>query len=183
MTEQPHPLVTANAAREANYGRFTARYGNVYTARQLRQLFARAYGTFKPAEDIWVQGDGTLIDPFRPNIQPRGFNSAQEYAIDRERHFRRRARSVPHAGRAGLYAGADRTWRSREDGAVFPVCPGVSGGTFSAQRHEFVNFGVADVVDDMTASSPTCGDQSARAHHSDRLAGAAGGDGVGADMS
>ena len=151
VTEQPHPLVTEHAARVANYGRFSARYGNVYTARQLRQLFHRAHGTFKPVEDVWTQPDGALVDPFRPNIQPRGFNSAQEYAIDRERHFRAVREAFRTLDVLVFTLGLTEAWRSREDGAVFPVCPGVSGGSFSAQRHEFVNFGVADVVADMTA--------------------------------
>jgi hypothetical protein len=41
--------------------------------------------------------------------------------------------------------------RSREDGAVFPMCPGVLGGTFDKRRHEFLNLGVEDVVSDMTS--------------------------------
>lgn len=37
------------------------------------------------------------------------------------------------------------------DGAVFPLCPGVLGGTFDKRRHEFVNLDVEDVVADVTA--------------------------------
>jgi hypothetical protein len=47
--------------------------------------------------------------------------------------------------------GLTECWRSREDGAVFPLCPGVLGGTFEKSRHEFVNLDVEDVVSDMTA--------------------------------
>lgn len=151
VTERPHPLVTENAARVLNYGMFTARYGNVYTARQLRQLFQRAYGAFRPAEDVWTQSDGTLVDPFRPNIQPRGFNSEREFAADRERHFRAVREAFRTLDVLVFTLGLTEAWRSRADGAVFPVCPGVSGGVFSAQRHEFVNFGVDDIVADMTA--------------------------------
>jgi hypothetical protein len=39
---------------------------------------------------------------------------------------------------------------SREDGAVFPLCPGVLGGRFDKKRHEFVNRDFEDVVSDMT---------------------------------
>lgn len=151
VTERPHPLVTENAARILNYGVFTARYGNVYTARQLRQLFQRAYGAFRPAEDVWTQCDGTLVDPFRPHIQPRGFNSEREFAADRERHFRAVREAFQTLDVLVFTLGLTEAWRSRVDGAVFPICPGVSGGVFSAQRHEFVNFGVDDIVGDMTA--------------------------------
>src|SRR3546814_6973693 len=45
--------------------------------------------------------------------------------------------------------GLTETWRSRVDGTVFPVAPGVSGGTYDSERHEFVNLDVSEVVDDM----------------------------------
>src|SRR4029077_9328696 len=59
-----HPFLGELAA-DFNYGAFSARYGNIYTSRQLLQLFDRAYKTFQPAEDIWPDGEGRLFDPFR----------------------------------------------------------------------------------------------------------------------
>jgi hypothetical protein len=47
--------------------------------------------------------------------------------------------------------GLTECWRSREDGAVFPVCPGVEGGTFDPARYEFYNQPVEDVIADLTA--------------------------------
>jgi hypothetical protein len=38
---------------------------------------------------------------------------------------------------------------SRQDGAVFPICPGVSGGEFDESRHRFINLTVADVISDL----------------------------------
>src|SRR3954471_8029833 len=46
ITETAHPITPRQAAQEFNYGVFTARYGNIYTAAQLLQLLRRAYGTF-----------------------------------------------------------------------------------------------------------------------------------------
>src|SRR5580693_9416408 len=45
-------------ARKHNYGVFSARFGNLYTARQLLQLTERAYGGFVPAETHWQRPDG-----------------------------------------------------------------------------------------------------------------------------
>ena len=56
VTEPAHPLFTPEQAREYGYGLFSARYGNIYTARQLLQLLRRAYGKFHPAEDCWGEG-------------------------------------------------------------------------------------------------------------------------------
>jgi hypothetical protein len=151
VTEPPHPLLTAQAALATNYGVFTARYGNIYTARQLLQLFDRAFGHFQPQEDMWRESGRMLIDPFRPNIQPGGFNSEREFIIDRRRHLQAVREMFETLDVFVFTLGLTEAWRSRRDGAVFPLCPGVSGGRFSPDDHEFVNFGVEDVVSDMRA--------------------------------
>src|SRR5471030_1640944 len=48
VTEPAHPILPADVAEAFNYGVFTARFGNLYTARQLLQLLRRAYGRFTP---------------------------------------------------------------------------------------------------------------------------------------
>lgn len=149
VTEPAHPLASAEAVRLTNYGLFTARYGNVYTARQLLQLFERAYGRLEPAEDIWSESERVFLDPFRPSIQPRGFNSRKEFDIDRERHFRAVREAFETLDVLVFTLGLTEAWRARPDGAVFPVCPGVMGGAFSPERHEFVNFGVEETVADL----------------------------------
>jgi len=70
----PEHLSDFEAVRR-NYGVFSARYGNIYTARQLLQLFDRCYGEFRPAERVWRRADGAYVDPFRPEIEPDGFAS------------------------------------------------------------------------------------------------------------
>jgi hypothetical protein len=47
--------------------------------------------------------------------------------------------------------GLTECWRSREDGAVFPICPGVEGGSFDPSQYEFYNQTVEDVTEDLTA--------------------------------
>ena len=148
VTEPPHPLLTPNAQFATGFGLFTARYGNVYTARQLVQLFERAFGRFTPAEDVWRDGP-RFIDPFRPNIQPGGFNSAREYEDDRQRHFAAVRKAFETLDVFVFTLGLTEAWRARADGAVFPVCPGVSGGVFDPAQHEFVNFGVDEVAADL----------------------------------
>lgn len=151
VTEQAHPVLTEAAAQALNYGVYTARTGNIYTARQLRQLIERAYGRFQPTEDIWDEGGGVWLDPFRPVIQPGGFTSRREYDIDRERHFAAVREAFETLDVFIFTLGLTEAWRARADGAVFPVCPGVSGGRFSPAAHEFVNFGVEEVVEDLHA--------------------------------
>lgn len=149
VTEEAHPLIDAGLARTFNYGLFSARYGNIYTARQLLQLWYRAYGAFHPREDIWAGPDGACLDPFRPRIQPGGFLSRRELELDRERHFAAVRRAFETLDVFVFTLGLTECWRDREDGAVFPLCPGVAGGDFDPARHEFHNFSVDEVASDL----------------------------------
>src|SRR5262249_18207171 len=66
---------------------FSARYGNLYTARQLRQLWDRAFGKFSPVDSAWQRSNGSWVDPFRPEIKRDGFSSPEEVQKDRESHL------------------------------------------------------------------------------------------------
>jgi hypothetical protein len=145
VTESAHPILPAEDARAANYGLFTARYGNIYTTLQLVQLFDRAYGVFTPAEDMWVIPSGGVVDPFRPNVQPGGFASEAEMRADRRHHLAKVREAFETLDVLVFTLGLTETWVSREDGAAFPLCPGVAGGTYDPARHAFRNLRTGDV--------------------------------------
>jgi hypothetical protein len=149
VTESAHPLLSAADAASFGYGQYTARYGNVYTARQLLQLIRRAYGRFQPAEDVW-EHEGSYYDPFRPAIQPGGFPTFEEYQRDRQQHFAAVRTGFETADVFIFTLGLTECWRARSDGAVFPVCPGTVAGSFDPARHAFLNLSVSEVVADMT---------------------------------
>jgi hypothetical protein len=150
VTERAHPIVPAAVAEHHNYDRFTARYGNIYTSRQLLQLLRRAYGRFAPSEDIWQGPDGSFVDPFRPQIQPGGFASRREYDADRAQHFAAVRRAFEQADVFIFTFGLTEAWHSAEDDAVFPLCPGVAGGTFDPHNHLLHNHDVEDIVRDFS---------------------------------
>jgi len=150
VTEPAHALFPPELATEFGYGMFTARTGNIYTARQLLQLFHRTYGNFQPAEDVWVEG-ACFIDPFRPQIQPGGFLSRREFTLDREKHLTAVRRAFETLDVLVFTLGLTEAWALKLDDAVFPLCPGVAGGQFDPARYEFHNFSVSEVVADMTA--------------------------------
>ena len=151
VTESAHPLVPSHLAEHYNFGTFTARYGNVYTSRQMVQLLRRAYGLFVPHEDVWRRDDGALIDPFRPQIQPHGFSTMEEFDADRRQHFAAVRKAIESLDCFVFTLGLTECWRSQLDGAVFPVCPGVSGGTFDPNAHEFHNLTFNEVLADLHA--------------------------------
>jgi hypothetical protein len=149
VTEPAHPMVSPELAQAHHYGVFSARYGNIYTPRQLRQLLERAYDRFRPREYIWHEPDGSWLDPFRPQIQPGGFLSRRECLLDQERHFAAVRAAFETLDVLVFTLGLTEAWVSREDGAVFTICPGASGGVFDPARHVFHNFSVGEVMADM----------------------------------
>lgn len=151
VAEDGHPILP-QAVREAHrYGMFSARYGNIYTARQLLQLIQRAYGDFVPAEPAWIEADGRVLDPFRPNIQPGGFVSVDEMEGDRTRHLAAVRRMFETCEVFVFTLGLTEGWWARADGAAFPLCPGVEGGTFDPDRYVFHNQTADEVTADMAA--------------------------------
>ncbi len=148
VTERAHAEV-ARFAEDFHYGVYTARYGNIYSGRQLIQLFDRAYGAFVPEEQPWRGRNGEYIDPFRPLI-PDGFATLREFERDRERHFAAVREMFETLDVMVFTLGLTETWVSRADGAVFPSCPGSVGGVWDPDKYAFVNQSVTDVATDVT---------------------------------
>ncbi|MDR7153285.1 hypothetical protein J2W40_000079 [Sphingobium xenophagum] len=136
--------------RADGYGMFSARYGNIYTVRQLLQLFQEAYGDRVKSEAAWQRSDGRFVDPFRPVITPAGYESAEEVAKARKTHLAS-VRRVFNQARVFVFTlGLTESWIARDSGDVFPLAPGVSGGVFDEARYAFVNMRAMDVVADLT---------------------------------
>ena len=135
---------------DESYGVFSARFGNIYTARQLLQLFDRAYGLFQPEADHLIGPDGIVIDPFRPRIQRNGFGTVENLRADRERHLAAVRRMFEDCDVFIFTLGLTEAWRSTVDGAVFPLAPGVVAPGAADTDCEFHNFTVSEVVADMT---------------------------------
>lgn len=150
VTEAAHPILPPAVAQAFNYGVFSARYGNIYTARQLLQLFRRAYGKFSPQETVW-ESHGQFFDPFRPQIQPNGFASRLEFDLDQKQHLAAVRSAFEQMDVFVFTLGLTECWAAKADGAVYPVCPGTAAGEFDPDKYQFLNFTVDEVVADMTA--------------------------------
>jgi hypothetical protein len=154
-----HYLVTERAdhlppqEQEARqYGVFSARFGNVYTARQLRQLLEMALGDVpSPQALVWPREDGRWIDGLRPYVEPEGFaDEAQALA----------SRAQMLAGARDMFQGCDvlvftlgltEAWQRLGDGVVLPLAPGVASPAAPMADFGFVNFSHAQVLADMRA--------------------------------
>jgi len=130
------------------YSMYSARYGNVYTSRQLVQLLQRSLGLVTPQEDWWER-DGGVVDPFRPTIEPEPFGSVEELRALRKDHLERVNDMFRTADVLVFTMGLTEAWLSKKDGACYPLCPGTVGGTFDDTQHELRNLGSAEVRADM----------------------------------
>lgn len=127
------------------YGLFSARYGNIYTAAQLWQLWREAYGVWEPAQRAWQREDGRWVDPFRPAVEPDCFDDPRSVIAARTLHLSA-VRSLFETCDVMVFTlGLTEAWRARADGAVYPLAPGVAGGCFDPEHHIFANFNCAEV--------------------------------------
>ena len=142
-------LVTEPGPVARSYHVFSARFGNIYTVRQLLQLFLRAYGHFEPLDGFWRQGEA-WVDPFRPQVEPDGFPNPEALTADRERHLAAVRRMFEECDVFIFTLGLTEGWLSTGDGAVFPLAPGVAGTPGQTEGYAFCNFSVAQMVEDFT---------------------------------
>lgn len=137
--------------RDRNYGTFSARYGNLYTTAQLLQLFQEAFGRRQPHDRVLQKPDGRYVDIFRQQIDPDGFAGPAEVAAERARHLDAVRKMFLECDVFVFTLGLTEGWRSRKDGSVVPIVPGVVGGAFDPAEYEFKNFTVDEVRDDLAA--------------------------------
>lgn len=162
VVEKPPACMSDEQAVRHNYGVFSCRFGNVYTTRQAVQLFDRAVGRFVPVEDVW-EFRGGYVDPFRPRIEPETWASAVDVRTSAHAHLHYVKTMFMEADWLIFTLGLTEGWRSKDDGAVYPLAPGVAGGEFDPSRHEFVNFSAGEVrrdlsglIDRVAGINPTC---------------------------
>jgi hypothetical protein len=143
----PSFLSTAEA-EHYGYGIFSCRYGNIYTARQLRQLFDEAFGRRQPQDAVWKK-DGRYYDALRPRAEPRGFGSLEELAALRAAHLVHVRAMFTNLDLFVFTLGLTEAWISNRDDTVYPIAPGVIAGEYQPEACRFHNFRYSDVHADM----------------------------------
>jgi hypothetical protein len=149
IAEAPPEGMDEKQIKHQNFGVFSARYGNLYTTRPLLQLFKEAFGRHNPIETVWKRIDGRFVDAFRPQVEPNGFATPEEVLADRRVHLASVRRMFESLDVLIFTLGLTEAWRSRLDGSVFPVAPGVVAGSYDEHKHEFVNFSVQESQNDL----------------------------------
>ena len=141
-------FLQTEAGASASEPVFSARFGTIYTVRQLRQLLLAAYGLHRPRTRAWRRGDGKFIDPLRPQMFAHGFASAEDVMEARRRHLDAVRRMFESCRVFVFTMGLTEAWVA-EDGTALPVPPGVMDVDLPGAAVNFVNFGVAEMRQDL----------------------------------
>jgi hypothetical protein len=148
VAEQVPQGLSSELAEDRGYDLFSARYGNIYTARQLVQLFKRAYGQFLPKEQTWLAKSGQYVDPFRPNIGEE-FHTEAELIAQRDIHLAAVREMFENLDVFVFTLGLTESWLNTDDGAVYPVAPGVVSQHSNYSNYVFKNFTHEETREDM----------------------------------
>ena len=89
------------------------------------------------------------MDPFRPQIEPTPWATIEEVVKSRDEHLSSVRRVFLESDILVFTLGLTEAFVSADDGAVYPVAPGVSGGSYASDRYMFVNYGVDQVIRDL----------------------------------
>jgi hypothetical protein len=148
---EPAPMyLPAERRAEFGYGIYSARYGNVYTVRQMLQLAQEALGIIPQRNIVWSK-DGRHFDALRPTVEPEGLSSPAVVAAHRTRHLARVRQMLMTMDVLVFTLGLTETWLDARDGTVFPVCPGTVSDDFDPAHHVFHNVTTAEVRADFLA--------------------------------
>jgi hypothetical protein len=127
---------------------FSGRYGNIYTARQLVQLFDECQsGIADPACAI-QRHDGRYVDVNRPLISEAGFATAAEVLTARQAHITAIKPVFNDADVFVFTLGLTESWCSKTSGKVYPVCPGIYSDDPNTD-YAFKNFSFTEILQDM----------------------------------
>jgi len=128
---------------------YSARYGNITTTRQLRQLMLGAYGLHRPATHAWRRNDGSYIDPLRPQIVPAGFATAGEVATSRSAHLAAVRRVFQDCRVFVFTLGSADCWFA-PDGTALPLPPAVVGAESHMGDARFATLSASEMRQDLT---------------------------------
>lgn len=148
IDHEPSPpgLDEATAVR-FGYRLYSARYGNIYSIRQFKQLLMEAVGDFEPSDIVWQKGD-RFIDALRPSVEPDGLSSAEEVLFHRKSHLKMVRSLLREVDLLVFTFGLTEAWIHTESGTVFPTAPGTIAGVFDATRYSHKVFSYNEILSD-----------------------------------
>jgi hypothetical protein len=148
---EPRPFILPDhVGRRFGYGLYSARFGNIYTLRQFRQLVAEAAGDWAPAGAIWQRGEA-VFDALRPSVEPEGFGSVEALRKSRSFHLEAVREGLAKAEVFIFTLGLTECWEDRVSGTVYPTAPETIAGQFDPDLFAFRNLSFGDHLADFKA--------------------------------
>lgn len=145
---EPAPSgLPGNRHQAHGFSMYSARFGNIYTVRQLLQLVQEAAGEWTPANLVWEKG-GKFFDALRPAVEPAGLDSPAEVIAHRRCHMARVREMLERLDVFIFTLGLTEMWTDRGTGTVYPTAPGTIAGTFDERVFEFKNATSGEVMED-----------------------------------
>lgn len=134
--------------REFNFEIFSARTGNIYTAGMLRQWAEWSFAGVAVPDEVWEE-DGHFFDPFRPAIEPGGFETPEEMLGARAHSIDRFRASIEGSDVLLFTLGLTERWCNAHHGYEYAICPGTLAGTFDPSAHILDNMGYEAIFADI----------------------------------
>jgi hypothetical protein len=125
--EPPPPSLPAKLYQNYGFSTYSARYGNIYTVRQLLQLANECAGIWQPKNYVWVKGD-RFYDALRPSIEPNGFDTLGAVKMFRKNHIANVKDLFCELDVFVFTLGLTEMWVDEGSGTVYPTAPGTLCG-------------------------------------------------------
>lgn len=140
-------------ALKYNYGVFSSRTGNIYTAAQLLNWARLAIKEDRISSvELWMDSEGRVHDLLRSRIEPNGFDSEASALLSVESTRRAFSRSVLESDVFVFTLGMTEGWVNKASGRSYSTCPGTAVGTFDPENHEFKNYTYPEIKSDLEAA-------------------------------
>lgn len=149
--ENPRHNFRRDVMARFGYGMYSARYGNIYSARQMVQLLHEAYRFETPHAPVWQRADGKFIDAQRPAIEPDGYDTPELVMDARNNHLRQLRRTFESTELLIFTLGLTETWCHDATGTVYPTAPGVLASPTAPEEISFRHDGHRAIMADLQA--------------------------------
>ena len=136
------------------FSMYSARYGNIYTVKQLLQLAQEVAGERKPENYIWKK-NGKYFDALRPAVEPEGYDTGQEVIEHRDFHIERVKDVFKKMNLFIFTLGLTEMWVHKDSGTVYPTAPGTICGEFDDNIYEFKNAKFREIINDFNQFKAT----------------------------
>ena len=145
--EKGPPNMSSDFYQKYGFSTYSARYGNIYTVKQLLQLAQEVAKEREPKNYIWEK-NGKYFDALRPSIEPNGFDYEKEVVDHRIFHIEKVKNVFKKMNLFIFTLGLTEMWVHKESQTVYPTAPGTLAGKYDENLYEFKNAGFKEIIKD-----------------------------------